>query len=781
MTNPRGYTAEYRYDAANRLIELEDERGGVAHFEYNAAGQITELTNPRGEITLSTFDEVGNLLTETDPLSRTRTNTYDDAGQLSQQIDARGVETNYLYDLAGRLTNIQDDAEVDLVTYAYDAANRQTGMTHETGSTGWSYDAASRVTSMTSPQGTIGYTYDAADRRATMTLPGSKTVTYDYDAAGQLTDVTDWQSRTTTISYTGLGAVLGVVRPNGVESGYEYDTGGRLTSVEHADGATLLARFAYSLDPNNNRTALATTGIAVTNQIETYTYDEIDRLIEASYDDGVNPVETLEYAYDANGNRLSVTSGTSVTIYSYDDADQLTNLSGATSLSFTYDLNGNRIAAGSDTFAYDWRNRLIEADVNGTTVAYTYNGDDLRATRQADGGAVTPYLWDREQGLPEIVDDGTVAYVQLDDPGLVAEIDSSNDDAYPLPDALGTARLRTDDTGAVTAAADYDAFGNARATSGTQGKLGWTGELRDPATGLTYLRARDYAPATGRFTTRDTVQPNAPGTQGYNRYAYTANNPVTHTDPTGHDIEIALQLEAIVKLFGAYQNAVKIVRDINGLPPVARGLVAAVLGFAIGVLRTIIAMLVMNLVITMAGALVNKFAIGRAVMLSLQTRIFQPAAAAIRGCATNHQICRLLPRLLPKLPCVVGTLWAVTSIYGRATRSDIDAYATAFMAGDAAGTVATCKIWNGPSPNLEPELRAAAQRAVQTAGPGNGAAYGTHVHALFRAEVNNLGRTDVFTEVSYLNGGWYHTAPPAAFGLTWLWGLTGYTHKSSTI
>jgi hypothetical protein len=40
----------------------------------------------------------------------------------------------------------------------------------------------------------------------------------------------------------------------------------------------------------------------------------------------------------------------------------------------------------------------------------------------------------------------------------------------------------------------------------------------------------------GRFLSRDSVQPNAQGTQGYDPYAYVANNPVSRTDPSGHSV-----------------------------------------------------------------------------------------------------------------------------------------------------------------------------------------------------------------------------------------------------
>ena len=42
-------------------------------------------------------------------------------------------------------------------------------------------------------------------------------------------------------------------------------------------------------------------------------------------------------------------------------------------------------------------------------------------------------------------------------------------------------------------------------------------------------------PGIDQFLTPDTVQPNGPGTIGYNRYSYASDNPTTLTDPSGHD------------------------------------------------------------------------------------------------------------------------------------------------------------------------------------------------------------------------------------------------------
>ena len=107
----------------------------------------------------------------------------------------------------------------------------------------------------------------------------------------------------------------------------------------------------------------------------------------------------------------------------------------------------------------------------------------------------------------------------------------SND--WLLQDAIGSIRATVDTAGVVSAETAFTAFGEPLA--GNTDSFGFAGEQLD-TTGLLHLRARQYNPGLGRFTTVDPVQPGAPGTTGYNLYTYAANNPTTFTDPTGQAV-----------------------------------------------------------------------------------------------------------------------------------------------------------------------------------------------------------------------------------------------------
>jgi RHS repeat-associated protein len=519
-TDPLNKTTSYGYDGVGRLTTITDALGGVVTLGYDAASQLTSVTDPRNKTWAYGYNALGIRNSVTDPLNRQTTWGYNTAGDLTSRTDARGIQASYGYDAARRQTSVTYPG--GSVGFSYDDAGQRTRMTDPTGQTAYTYDSAGRATDVSSPEGNITYTYDSAGRRASMTLPGNRTITYDYNARGLLATLTDWQGRVTTFDYDSDGNRTKITRPNGVESTYAYDAAGHVTSIMHTKGATTLLSFAYTYDDAGRRTSVTTP-----EGTESYAYDALGRLTQASYPGGL----TVSYTYDAAGNRKTETRSGSTTNYDYDAAGQLVTVGNKT---YTYDANGNLTQAGGDSFTWDYDNRLTQASVGTHTASYTHDGDGVRVSATIDGSAKS-YLVDAQDGLPTLVDDGSKAYVHAD--GLLSEVGVGGATQL-LGDALGSVRGLADVNGNLVGMRSYEAFGTTRTTSGASSIFGFTGELTD-ATGLVYLRARTLDPTTGRMLSADSVIPNAAGTQGYNLYAYAANNPATWADPTGHEANSA--------------------------------------------------------------------------------------------------------------------------------------------------------------------------------------------------------------------------------------------------
>ena len=102
---------------------------------------------------------------------------------------------------------------------------------------------------------------------------------------------------------------------------------------------------------------------------------------------------------------------------------------------------------------------------------------------------------------------------------------------YYLGDGLGSVMKTTDDTGAVVNSYEYDVYGTVTSSSGSQAsEFEFAGEQTDPS-GLQYLRARYYDPATGTFISREPMAL-IPGWSGH-PHAYASGNPARFVDPTG--------------------------------------------------------------------------------------------------------------------------------------------------------------------------------------------------------------------------------------------------------
>jgi RHS repeat-associated protein len=202
---------------------------------------------------------------------------------------------------------------------------------------------------------------------------------------------------------------------------------------------------------------------------------------------------------------------------------------GATLATFTYDGEGDRSGYSTSggaavTFGY---NQDLELTSAGSKASYSYNGGGLRMTKTIDG-ATAPFIWDIGGGMPLLLGDGTNSYVYGPGGVPLEQVDGTTA-LWLHHDQLGSTRMVTNSTGQVAATYAYSPYGSLSSSSGSVStSLLFAGQYLDNETGLYYLRARYYDPATAQFLTRDP----AFGIT-HNPYGYAGNSPANGGDPTG--------------------------------------------------------------------------------------------------------------------------------------------------------------------------------------------------------------------------------------------------------
>jgi len=156
-------------------------------------------------------------------------------------------------------------------------------------------------------------------------------------------------------------------------------------------------------------------------------------------------------------------------------------------------------------------------------------------------GVTTDYVLDPAAGLTQVLQETTAgqpqSYLYGHDgstaltTGLLAQYDSGTW-AYHVNDGLGSVRQLADPMGQVVQGYSFSPFGVPLGESGGE-PYGFTGEQWDASTGLVYLRARYYQPATGRFLSKDLWTEDQLWPQALNPYVYVVNNPINLIDPSG--------------------------------------------------------------------------------------------------------------------------------------------------------------------------------------------------------------------------------------------------------
>jgi len=248
---------------------------------------------------------------------------------------------------------------------------------------------------------------------------------------------------------------------------------------------------------------------------------------------------TESYSYDLNGNRTG--TGYSTTV--------MNETATSPGVTYTYDNAGNMISANNGstitTYTYDYRNRLTEVTTGGSVVAtYTYNALDQRIGVK-DSGTQTWTVYNGKSADAEPYADfngsDTLTERYLFGPGVVngavvdeilARTSSGGTTAWYLPDKLGSVRDIVSTSGSELDHVVYDSFGNiVTETSATNGdRFKFAGMEYDSSTSEYYDRARDYDSIVGRFFSQD---PKGFTAGDSDLYRYAGNEPINLIDPSG--------------------------------------------------------------------------------------------------------------------------------------------------------------------------------------------------------------------------------------------------------
>ena len=237
-------------------------------------------------------------------------------------------------------------------------------------------------------------------------------------------------------------------------------------------------------------------------------------------------------------------------------------------------------------------------------INYTYNADGVRIGKS--GSRAGTFIVTGTQILREINSVATIDYL-YDENGSPIGLTYKGTTYYYRKNLQGDIINITDSTGAKVVTYTYNAWGKLMSMTGNMelavnNPFRYRGYYYDVESGLYYLNSRYYDPQTGRFIN---AEPNVDygkfdegaGLNGYNVFAYCANNPVMFKDDTGESITLTCVLIfAGIGLLAGGHFAAKVSKAklgyVNGWwvlgGMVVGGGVGALLGWGVGSAATAI-------------------------------------------------------------------------------------------------------------------------------------------------------------------------------------------------
>lgn len=425
-------------------------------------------------------------------------------------------------------------------------------MSDRTGGTTFHYDACDQLTGVDYPHSeSLSYTPDEAGNRIQMTDPDGGIAAYHYDEGERHLNIQNPFSEETSFQYDELGREKVKQLANGVTITREWDEIGRNKSLIYQYGETLIAKFEATypvliVDGIKYQQQTVTETVPGTEPVEvTYTFDKLYRLTHETRT-GTDAYD-IQYEYDATGNRTSKVENDVTTTYVYNPGNQLATWTvegtePSQTGSYVYDDNGNvtnvTVLGSVTEFTWDEENQLTEMrqylDDGTIDITYAYDGFGFRREKNTNSeeSVTVRYVWDDQNILQERSGEGDLLNQFTDYPGywggLTSQSSGTASDFF-LFDFFGNLRFVADSSATITDSYIHTAYGVQLSHAGS-GEVPYTfkGDVGyfDEKTGLYYVRQRYYDANTGRWLSQDPIW-------AVNLYQYCRSNPISFEDASG--------------------------------------------------------------------------------------------------------------------------------------------------------------------------------------------------------------------------------------------------------
>ena len=493
------------YDSENRLIEFHEPLGRITKFHYDEK----ELSG----LELVNLDTQEWFSSKTDQISSftssLRGNWFfehiDQAGS-STRISPGGHFVSYIVNPKGRLYRIEDENDKVLVTYEYNPHGHLIREENDVCEMVYKHDRYGRVVRQTDTDFgiSIDYAYNGKGLIGELRDSLGHTLKFFLNDMDAISKVQSNLAGIFKIEYNQMQLPALLVRPNGIQTKWDYDVGGRLKEMKHVfpDGKTIFEKYRYDKMGNIIETETSEKGHY------RFTYDPLSYITSIESD----KTGKLGVSYDAWGNLLNFAS----TSFHYTSPGKIAS------------VGKNQITIGEASrilkiqspdshyyFEYDWDERLKRVLKDGRALAEWQYGPLGRLVLSVDENRESKryyYALGRLYAVKEQNAPRPDIYILL--PGTdicIAVVKPDGAVVFPLTDAKGSIRYLTNSQGHLISTIEYNFLGLPQQPTHSDLSLGYASGLFFLDGKILMLEGQTYWLPLARVLTVPAVQP---GTNG---------------------------------------------------------------------------------------------------------------------------------------------------------------------------------------------------------------------------------------------------------------------------